>query len=153
MIDDRINKTLSDMEANLKQVESARKQVESTVNSFNGLTLKTDQYVSSLSKANDNMTNLIQLVGDDYEKKVKSFEKDQKEIVDSCNSAISTVNQASNNIQQNVNAAIQNINNTSENVKENVSSTIDLLQKKMNYILIFNAIILMVMIILFFLKK
>lgn len=34
MIDEKINKTLSELEANLRNVESARKQVESTVNSY-----------------------------------------------------------------------------------------------------------------------
>ena len=46
MIDEKINKTLSELEANLRNVESARKQVESTVNSYEGIKAVTANYVN-----------------------------------------------------------------------------------------------------------
>ena len=48
MIDEKINKTLSELEANLRNVESARKQVESTVNSYEGIKAVTANYVKNL---------------------------------------------------------------------------------------------------------
>lgn len=135
MIDDRINKTLSELEANLTKVDSARKQVESTVASFSGLKSTTASYVESLSKVNENLRNLISLVGKDYSEKTIKFDEDRKSIVDSCN------------------LTIEAINNTSEDIKNSVANTIDILQKKMNYTLIANAVILLAMIILFFLGK
>ena len=65
MIDEKINKTLSELEANLRNVESARKQVESTVNSYEGLKDATANYVKNLSKIENNLNVLISAVGKD----------------------------------------------------------------------------------------
>ncbi len=135
MIDDRINKALSELEANLSKVSSASKQVEETVGSYKALTTVTTNYVNSLSKINENLKSVLNLVGKDYEQKVKDFENDSQEIVNSCNSAISS------------------INNAAEEIKENVAGSIDELKKKMNYTIIANIVILVVMIFLFFLSK
>lgn len=55
MIDEKINKTLSELEANLRNVESARKQVESTVNAYDGFKTVTENCVKSLSSISDNL--------------------------------------------------------------------------------------------------
>ena len=48
MIDQRINDTLKELEQALINIDSARSQVEKTVNSFDGLNSSTSEYVSQL---------------------------------------------------------------------------------------------------------
>lgn len=73
MIDEKINKTLSELEANLRNVESARKQVENTINSYEGLKAATANYVKNLSSIENNLDALITAIGADYENNTKSF--------------------------------------------------------------------------------
>ena len=49
MIDERINNSLKELESQLRNIESARKQVEKTVGSFDGLNATTNNYVQSLN--------------------------------------------------------------------------------------------------------
>ena len=77
MIDERISKTLSELETSLRSVESARKQVEKTVNSYDGLKSTTAEYVSELGNVTTNVKELVDSVGKDYTQKVKTFEKDR----------------------------------------------------------------------------
>ena len=128
MIDERINKTLSELERNLASVESARKQVETTVSSFNGLQAKTAEYVNSLSKVNNNLGEMVKLVGEDYKQMVNSFKNDRENIMQACNSAISTVNNAAESVQQ--------------NVEENISN----MQKRFTFVIILNIVILITMV-------
>lgn len=48
MIDQRINDSLMELEQGLKNIDSARKQVERTVNSYEGLRNSTSEYVTQL---------------------------------------------------------------------------------------------------------
>ena len=48
MIDEKINNSLKELEQGLKDIESARKQVEKTVNSYDGLNKTTGEYVTKL---------------------------------------------------------------------------------------------------------
>lgn len=118
MIDEKINKTLSELEANLRKVESARKQVESTVNSYEGIKAVTANYVKNLSSIENNLHALITAIGADYEKNTDSFQRDCKEITTSCNSLISKINDAV------------------ENINGKVSSQIDKIHKKFMYVII-----------------
>lgn len=124
MIDEKINKTLSELEANLRNVESARKQVESTVNSYEGLKDATANYVKSLSSIEDYLKELIKAIGKDYEKTTTS-----------CNSLISKINDAV------------------DDIKGEVSSQIEKFHKKFMYIIICNVIVWVTMLILFFINK
>lgn len=94
MIDEKINKTLSELESGLKNVESARKQVESTVNAYNGLNSTTEAYVRSLSTVKEKLSQIVELIGMDYDKKNSDFFKDREKIVTSCNAAINNINTA-----------------------------------------------------------
>ena len=91
MIDEKINKTLSELEANLRNVESARKQVESTVNSYEGIKAVTANYVKNLSSIEDNLKELIKAIGKDYERTTTS-----------CNSLISKINDAVDDIRRSI---------------------------------------------------
>lgn len=133
MIDEKINKTLSELEASLKNIESARKQVQETITSYDGLKNTTTNYVNNLSSIDKNLEQLILSIGKDYESKVVSFEKDCKIIYDSCN------------------ALIASINNSAEEIKNNVSASIAGIHKKFTYVLICNAILFVTILLLYFL--
>lgn len=135
MIDEKINKTLSELEANLRNVESARKQVESTVNSYEGIKAVTANYVKSLSSIENNLHAIITSIGTDYEKNTDSFRRDCREITTSCNSLISKINDAV------------------EDINGKVSSQIEKIHKKFMYVIICNVIVWVTMLILFFINK
>ena len=135
MIDEKINKTLSELEANLRNVESARKQVESTVNSYEGIKAATANYVKNLSSIENNLHALITSIGTDYEKNTDSFRRDCKEITTSCNSLISKINDAV------------------EDINGKVCSQIEKIHKKFIYVIMCNVIVWVTMLILFFINK
>lgn len=135
MIDERINKTLSELETNLRNIESARKQVENTVKAYDELKDSTSSYVKSLSSVNTRLTDLMKLIENDYSNKLETFEKDRKTIIDSCQTAIN------------------NVNDTAKRVQDTIDTTINGIHKKFTYVLIFNGVILATIIALFFLAK
>ena len=81
MIEDKINNSLRELEQGLKNVESARKQVEKTVNSYNGLNKTTAEYVSQLGVITTKVKELVDGIGNDYNLKVKAFEKDRDAVI------------------------------------------------------------------------
>lgn len=87
MIDQRINDSLKELEQGLKNIDSARKQVEKTVNSFDGLNGSTSEYVSQLGALTSKVKGLIAAIETDYNQKTATFEKDRKSIIESANSA------------------------------------------------------------------
>ena len=87
MIDQRINDSLKELEQGLKNIDSARKQVEKTVNSFDGLNGSTSEYVSQLGILTSKVKGLIAAIETDYNQKTAAFEKDRKSIIESANSA------------------------------------------------------------------
>lgn len=135
MIDEKINKTLSELEANLRNVESARKQVESTVNAYDGLKTVTENYVKSLSSISDNLNAIINAIGKDYNNNVESFRKDSKTIADSCNTLISK------------------IDNVVEETKSNVSLQMKRFHRKFTYVIICNVIVWITILMIFFISK
>ena len=88
MIDQRINDSLKELEQGLKNIDSARKQVERTINSYDGLHNSTSEYVTQLGKLTTKVKELVTAIGTDYNQKTTAFDKDRKVIVDSANSAI-----------------------------------------------------------------
>ena len=88
MIDQRINDSLKELEQGLKNIDSARKQVERTINSYDGLHNSTSEYVAQLGNLTTKVKELVTAIGTDYNQKATAFDKDRKVIVDSANSAI-----------------------------------------------------------------
>ena len=132
MIDERINKTLKELEQGLQDVESARKQVERTVSSFSNLNTTTLEYVSKLGTITTKVQELVGYVGKDYAQKVKDFEKDREAVIKSSN------------------AATEKLSNATEEFKESLFE----IQTKLKYSLIVNAVSLVVIgAILFLLMK
>lgn len=134
MIDERINNSLEELENQLKKVEAARKQVEKTINSFNGINDSTQKYVSRLSEIKTTLNEIIKLIRQDYKDKVSEFEKDRHVIIESSENAINKIEEATNN------------------VTELLASNTNLLQKKLTYTLILNVIIIAGVIATIFLK-
>lgn len=118
MIDEKINNSLRELEQGLKNVESARKQVERTVNSYDGLNSTTADYVNKLGVVTTKIKELIDSIGNDYDQKVKTFEKDRE-----------TVIKASN-------AATEKLSSATDEFKESLSE----IQIKLKYSLIVNAV-------------
>lgn len=132
MIDEKINNSLRELEQGLKSMESARKQVEKTVNSYDGLNSTTAEYVSKLGTITTKIQELVDTIGKDYSQKVKAFEKDRETVINAST------------------AATGKLSNATEEYKDSLVE----IQTKLKYSLIVNAISLAsVAAILFFLLK
>ena len=129
MIDERINNSLRELEQGLKNVESARKQVEKTVNAYNDLKNTTSAYVSQLNVISAKVKELVHLVGNDYDQKVKTFEKDRDSIITASN------------------AAIEKLSTATEEFKDSLFK----IQTKLKYSLVVNIVSLAAIILMVFL--
>lgn len=94
MIDEKINNSLRELEQGLKNVESARKQVEKTVSSYDGLNQTTAEYVSQLGVITTKVKELVDSIGKDYDLKVKVFENDRDTVIKASNAATKELSNA-----------------------------------------------------------
>ena len=132
MIDEKINNSLRELEQGRKSMESARKQVEKTVNSYDGLNSTTAEYVNKLGTITTKIQDLVDAIGKDYSLKVRAFEKDRETVINAST------------------AATEKLSNATEEFKDSLVE----IQTKLKYSLIVNAVSLVaVATILFFLLK
>ena len=103
MIDQRINDSLMELEQSLKKLDSARKQVEKTIESYDGLHDSVSEYVAQLEKITTKVEELIVVVGTDYTQKVKGFDNDCKSIIESANSASQKLSEATDSFNNSLN--------------------------------------------------
>ena len=103
MIDQRINDSLKELEQGLKNIDSARKQVERTINSYDGLHNSTSEYVAQLGNLTTKVKELVAAIGVDYNQKVAAFEKDRKSVIDSANSASQKLAEATDSFRNSLN--------------------------------------------------
>ena len=103
MIDQRINDSLKELEQSLKNSDSARKQVEKTMESYDGLHDSVSEYVAQLEKITTKVEELIVVVGTDYTQKVEEFDKDCKSIIESANSASQKLSEATDSFNNSLN--------------------------------------------------
>ena len=103
MIDQRINDSLKELEQGLKNIDSARKQVERTINSYDGLHNSTSEYVTQLGKLTTKVKELVTAIGTDYNQKATALDKARKVIVDSANSAIHELSNATEAFKNSLN--------------------------------------------------
>ena len=122
MIDERINRTLSELESTLRNVEAARTQEEKTVNSFNGLAHTSQEYVRQLGNLTTTVNSLVDSIRKDYSRNNEAFEKDRNTIINASNEAI------------------ERLSNATEKFKDSLSN----IQKKMKYCLALNIVSLLV---------
>lgn len=123
MIDQRINDSLKELEQSLKNLDSARKQVEKTIESYDGLHDSVSEYVAQLEKITTKVEELIVVVGTDYKQKVKGFDNDCKSIIESANSA-----------SQKLSEATDSFNNSLKKI-----------EAKQNYSLIINVVLAIIL--------
>ncbi len=95
MIDEKINNSLRELEQGLKSMESARKQVEKTVNSYDGLNSTTAEYVSKLGIITTKIQEIVDTIGKDYSQKVKAFEEDRETVINASTAATEKLFKAS----------------------------------------------------------
>ena len=133
MIDDKINKSLREIELELQNLSSARRQVESTVTAYAGLTESTSAYVRSLNRVTEEIKELIKVVGEDYKKRTKEFEEQQKKIENNAHYTMETIEEAS------------------KNVVANVESTVNSLQQKLTVCIILSVLTILIVLGLHFL--
>lgn len=133
MIDEKINKALTELEANLRNVRSANDQVNNTVNAYKALTASTTAYAESLSEVKDSVEKLVKAIGNDYGEKVSEFDKDRNQIVASCNQVIADVNR------------------TIQDAKQSFDDNIKQIHNKFAYVIALNGIILLSIVLLHFL--
>ena len=131
MIDQRINDSLKELEQGLKNIDSARKQVERIINSYDGLHNSTSEYVTQLGKLTTKVKELVTAIGTDYNQKVAAFDKDRKVIVDSANSSI------------------QELSNSTETFKNSLNNV----ENKLKYSLIVNITLFVILGIIVFLTS
>lgn len=132
MIDQRINNSLKELEQSLQNIESARKQVERTVGSYDGLNNTTSEYVSTLSTLTIKVKELISSIDTDYKQKISSFEKDRKTIIEAANAASQKLSDATDSFQ----------------------NSLGKLETRLKYSLIFNGVTLFALaVVLFMLLK
>jgi hypothetical protein len=125
-------KSLERMKSVLTDIQSAKQQVEKTVNSYDGLNETTAEYVSKLGTITTKIQELVDAIGKDYSLKVKAFEKDRDTVINAST------------------AATEKLSNATEEFKESLVE----IQTKLKYSLIVNAISLAaIAAILFFLLK
>lgn len=110
MIDQRINDSLKELEQGLKNIDSARKQVERTINSYDGLHNSTSEYVTQLGKLTTKIKELVAAIGTDYNQKVAAFEKDRKSVIDSANSASQKLSEATDSFRNSLNKVESRLN-------------------------------------------
>lgn len=110
MIDQRINDSLKELEQGLKNIDSARKQVERTINSYDGLHNSTSEYVTQLGKLTTKIKELVADIGTDYNQKVAAFEKDRKSVIDSANSASQKLSEATDSFRNSLNKVESRLN-------------------------------------------
>lgn len=109
MIDEKINQLLKEIERELQSLDSARKQVESTVAAYAGLSDSTSSYVLSLNRITNEVQELIKLIGKDYTERTKNFQAQQKEIGDQAGRVLNAVENASMNVASKVEETISSM--------------------------------------------
>lgn len=119
MIDQKINDSLKELEQGLKNIDSARKQVEKTINSYDGLHNSTSEYVTQLRTLTTKVKELVTAIGVDYNQKVAAFDKDRKSVIESANSASQKLSEATDSFKNSLN----------------------MIETKLNYSLIINIIL------------
>lgn len=125
-------KSLERMKSVLTDIESAKQQVEKTVNSYDGLNSTTAEYVSKLGTITTKIQELVDTIGKDYSQKVKAFEKDRETVINATT------------------AATEKLSNASEEFKDSLTE----IRTKLKYSLIVNAVSLAAIVaIIFFLMR
>lgn len=100
MIDERINSSLSELEANLREVESARMQVKQTVEAYNSLRETTAEFVGRLGVISTKIQQLVDSIRNNYEQKVQDLDNDRENIIIAAQTAINQLSNETTKFEQ-----------------------------------------------------
>lgn len=134
MIDDKINSSLREIERELQNISSARSQVDRTVASYEELKNATSSYTKSLSAIKEELAGLINTLRVDYAEIISDFKKQQKDIKGKSRTTLEGVANAAENVQKKVNESIKSVN------------------QKLTISLVLNAVLIVIVIALHFIK-
>lgn len=111
MIDDKIQSTLCELENQLRGIDSAHKQVKTTVNAFEELKDETSAYVRDLGKIQEGIHSIVFLLEKHNKEQTLAIEKDREQIIKSCNAAIEQLSTATQDAEEAINTAISAFSN------------------------------------------
>ena len=123
MIDEKINTSLIEIERELQNISSARRQVDKTVASYEELKVATASYKDSLNQITKSLTDLVANFRTNYEEIMKASS-----------------------------SAIKNLNEAADSVKKEVGDKVPSLDNRLYIILAMNAILIAITIALHFIK-
>lgn len=123
MIDEKINTSLIEIERELQNISSARRQVDKTVASYEELKVATASYKDSLNKITKSLTDLVANFRTNYEEIMKASS-----------------------------SAIKNLNEAADSVKKEVGDKVSSFDNRLYIILAMNAILIAITIALHFIK-
>ena len=123
MIDEKINTSLIEIERELQNISSARRQVDKTVASYEELKVATASYKDSLNQITKSLTDLVANFRTNYEEIMKASS-----------------------------SAIKNLNEAADSVKKEVGDKVSSLDNRLYIILAMNAILIAITIALDFIK-
>ena len=123
MIDEKINTSLIEIERELQNISSARRQVDKTVASYEELKVATASYKDSLNQITKSLTDLVANFRTNYEEIMKASS-----------------------------SAIKNLNEAADSGKKEVGDKVSSLDNRLYIILAMNAILIAITIALHFIK-
>lgn len=123
MIDEKINTSLIEIERELQNISSARRQVDKTVASYEELKVATASYKDSLNQITKSLTDLVANFRTNYEEIMKASS-----------------------------SAIKNLNEAADSVKKEVGDKVSSFDNRLYIILAMNAILIAITIALHFIK-
>lgn len=110
MIDDKIQSTLYELEKQLRGIDSAHKQVRTTVNAFEELKDETSAYVRDLGKIQEGIHSIVSILEKHNKEQTLAIEKDREQIIKSCNAVIEQLSTATQDAEEAINTAISSFN-------------------------------------------
>lgn len=84
MIDEKINEALAELAKSLKDLDSARRQVDSTVEAYGQLSKATTEYAANMASVQKSIEKLVATIGDNYQGDVNRLKAKSEIVIASC---------------------------------------------------------------------
>lgn len=109
MIDEKINKSLFEIEKELRTLNSARNQVDAIVKTNEELSKVASSYVSSMNALTREVTELVKSIESDYLKRISELKKQQDVVQDTTINTLNAVTEATNKVIQIVQKTVRSL--------------------------------------------
>lgn len=100
-------KSLERMKSVLSDIQSAKLQVESTVNAYNTLSKKVSGFVEAIDKLSDGLSGIVNNLQKDYQGKLKQMSVESDKIITSSNNSISKLDTSIASFNEVINQKMQ----------------------------------------------